>query len=458
MHRAQNTGRGAYQFYSDALYQQVLARDQMTKALRHAVELEQLQLVYQPQVDLHTGKICGMEALLRWKHPVLGAVSPAQFIPLAESSGLILGIGHWVLRRACQDIRAWTDHGVTVHHVAVNVSPLQFFGQDLGAQVKCALAEFAVEPGQLYLEVTEGALITDVPRSEALLKELKAIGVKLSLDDFGTGYSSLSYLKRFPFDQIKIDQSFVRELCTSSSDLMLVKVIISMAHGFGMKVIAEGVETEAQCEILRTSICDEIQGYLFARPVSTREIEDLYSEGRELPAHLLRLQKPRPTLLLVDDEPNIVSALIRLCRRDGYEILSANSGAQGLEILAHYKVDVIVADQRMPGMSGVEFLRQAKAAYPDTIRIILSGYADLQSVTDAINEGAAYRYLTKPWSNDLLREQLRKAVEYKELIEEKRQLDIKVHSSNRKLVAANRELEDMLQRERHTGQTCDTPE
>lgn len=449
VHKAQSNGRDNFQFYNNEMYQQVLARDHMTKALRHAASLDQLQLIYQPLVDLQTGHISGMEALLRWYHPELGSVSPAEFIPLAEEAGLIRGIGEWVLRRACLDIRHWLDKGIKVPHVAVNVSPLQFHDPNLVTQIKRALDGSQIDPALLYIELTEGALMDDVPRSEAMLKELKSMGLKLSLDDFGTGYSSLSYLKRFPFDKVKIDQSFVRDITTNPSDSVIVKVIISMAHGLGLKVIAEGVETEAQCEFMRTSVCDEIQGYFFSKPISAQAMEDLLSEDHQLPAHLLRMKKPQRTLLLVDDEPNIVSALKRLFRRDGHIILTANSGPEGLDVLSRNKVDVIISDQRMPGMTGVEFLRAAKVNYPDTIRIVLSGYTELQSVTDAINEGAVYRFLTKPWEDDQLREHIKKAFEYKELLDENQQLDIKIRTTNQELVAANRQLGNVLQTTRH---------
>jgi len=449
MHRAQDKGRNNYQFYSTDLYAQVLARDAMTKALRQAIGLQQFHLVYQPQVDLQSGQICGLEALLRWTHPELGQVSPVQFIPLAEEAGLIIGIGEWVLNQACRDVRHWLDSGIEVPHVAINASPLQFHDNDFAAQVHHALKNANVDPALIYIEVTESALMADVPRNEAMLRALKELGIKLSLDDFGTGYSSLSYLKRFPFDQVKIDQSFVRDIATNPSDMMLVKVIISMAHGLGMKAIAEGVETEAQCDIMRTSMCDEIQGYFFSKPVGIQDIDAMFSQHQQLPEHLLRLQKPQRTLLLVDDEPNIVSALKRLFRRDGYDILTANSGAEGLALLAEHKIDLIISDQRMPGMTGVEFLRQAKANYPDTIRIVLSGYTELQSVTDAINEGAVFRFLTKPWDDEALREQIQKAFEYKELQEENRQLDIKIHSTNQELISVNRQLGDMLEAKRH---------
>jgi EAL domain-containing protein (putative c-di-GMP-specific phosphodiesterase class I)/CheY-like chemotaxis protein len=412
--------------------------------LRNAIALDQLSVLYQPLVDLHTGQISGMEALLRWTHPELGSISPTDFIPVAEESGFIKAIGEWVIRQACKAIQHWQSKGLVVPHVAVNISALQFEGNDLIQQVKAALSDFHVAPEMLYLEVTEGALMGDIDRSESILKELKAIGVRLSLDDFGTGYSSLSYLKRFPFDKVKIDQSFLKEITISQSDHVIVKVIIAMAHGLGLKVIAEGVETEAQCEIMRTNACDEIQGYFFSKPISATEIEVLFAQGRQLPSHLLSLHKPQRTILVVDDEPNILASLKRLFRKDGHQILTAGSGAEGLDVLSKHRVDVIMSDQRMPGMTGVQFLRAAKVNYPDTIRIVLSGYTELQSVTDAINEGAVYRFLTKPWEDEQLREQIQKAIEHKELHDENRQLDIKIRSVNQELVAANRQLEGVL--------------
>ncbi|NCP39685.1 MAG: EAL domain-containing protein [Rhodoferax sp.] len=445
MHRAQDKGRNAYAFYSVELYEQALARDAMTRALRLAIAHQELSLVYQPQVALHSGHICGLEALLRWTHPELGNVSPAQFIPLAEEAGLIVAIGQWVLNRACQDIRHWVDMGIDIPHIAINASPLQFRDNDFVAQVHDALTKSSVDSAQIHIEVTESALMDDVPRNEAMLRALKALGVKLSLDDFGTGYSSLSYLKRFPFDQVKIDESFVRDITTNPSAMMLVKVIISMAHGLGMKAIAEGVETEAQCEIMRNNLCDEIQGYFFSKPVTPTEVEALFTQVRQLPEHLLHFKKPQRTLLLVDDEPSIVSALRRLFRRDGHKLLSANSGDEGLRVLAEHRVDIILSDQRMPGMTGVEFLRTAKALYPDTIRIVLSGYTELQSVTDAINEGAVYRFLTKPWDDDALRDQINQAIAHRQVFEENRQLEGQLQNTNRELMAANRRLQDALQ-------------
>ncbi len=445
LHRAQSGGNNNYQFYSDSMYHEVLERERTIKALRTAAEREELSVHYQPLADLQSGQISGMEALLRWNSPELGSIPPSRFIPLAEETGLISGIGQWVLRRVCRDIVAWRAAGLQPPHVAVNVSPLQFRDNDFIRLVNGVLQDHSLQPDCIHLEVTESALIEDVQRCEQTLYALKKMGFGLSLDDFGTGYSSLSYLKRYPFDKVKIDQSFVRDLGTDETDIVIVKVIISMAHGLGLKVIAEGVETETQCDIMRTNVCDEIQGYFFSRPVDAQALQALLADKRQIPAHLLRFRPPQRTLLIVDDEPNVVSSLKRLFRSSSLQILTANSGAQGLEVLSSAKVDVILSDQRMPGMTGVEFLREAKKRFPDTIRIMLSGFTELQSVTDAINEGAIYRFLTKPWDDNQLRDQVRQAFEHMELVEQNRQLDIKIRATNQELIAANRHLGDLIE-------------
>lgn len=375
----------------------------MIAALRDAAEHGELQVLYQPVVSLVSGKISGMEALLRWNSPEWGLVLPVVFIPLAESAGLITEMGMWVLRQVCSDIRSLFDKGVDIPHVAVNVSPIQFRDPMLLVHVQQILAEKNIDPHRIHIEITESTLMDDVNQCETILHGFKALGLCLSLDDFGTGYSSLSYLKRYPFDKVKIDQTFVRDIGTSRSNEVIVNVIIAMAHGLGMEVIAEGVETEAQCEFMRSSVCDEIQGFFFSMPVDLESIHKLLVEGRQLPAHLLRFRKRERALLLVDDEPNVLTSLKRLLRREGYLIYTANSGAEGLELLAKYPIDVIMSDQRMPGITGVEFLRLAKIQYPSTVRIILSGYAELQYVTQAINEGAIYRVLSKPWDDEQLR-------------------------------------------------------
>ena len=442
--RAREQGGGTYQFFDAAMNLRTLERIGMETALRLAITRGELHLMYQPLVDLQTGHISSLEALVRWQHPLRGLLAAREFIPLAEQTGLIGSIGDWVLRRACQDMRAWRDAGQHELRVALNISPRQFRERQLAGNVAAALKEFNLEPNALSLEITEAALTQDAKTSADSLAQLKALGVCLTLDDFGTGHSSLNNLKQYPFDLVKIDRAFVSDIVTDIDDAALSKTIISMAHNLGMRVVAEGVETEAQCDFLRRNMCDLIQGYIFAPPMAPQDISALLEEPRRLPAHLLRMQKQKRTLLLVDDEQNIVSSLKRLLRRDDYQIFTANSGQEGLDLLAHQQVDVIVSDQRMPGMIGADFLRAAKLLYPDTIRIMLSGYTELQSVTDAVNEGAIYKFLTKPWEDDLLRGHIADAFHLKEISDDNERLNLEVRIANHELAAANRKMEELL--------------
>ncbi len=443
-YRAKESGRNSHQFYVPEMNELVLARVALESALRSALPGNQLELQYQPLIDLQSGRMIAMEALLRWQHPELGMVAPERFMPVAEECGLINVIGAWTVQRACLDMRYWIDQGIDVPPVAINISPRQFRDPHLIRSIESALSAMQLEPRMLALEITEGVLMSDAPSSEATLRALKRLGVGLTIDDFGTGYSSLSYLTRFPFDRVKIDRSFVRDLTTNDSDAAIANAIIAMAHSVGIKVIAEGVETEAQCEFMRSNMCDEIQGYFFSGPLARASIALLLRADLRLPSHLLRLQKPARTLLLVDDEPNIVASLKRLLRCDGYQILTANSARGGLDLLQQHKVDIILSDQRMPGMTGVDFLRVAKELYPDTVRIVLSGYTELQSVTDAINEGAVFRFLTKPWDDQQLRTYIEEAFRYKELTDENQRLNLKIRTVNQELASSNRRLEEGL--------------
>ena len=455
LHQSKLDGGQRYRFFSADLFEAAIAKMELTSALRTAIESNQLMLHYQPFVDMQTGCIGGMEALLRWQHPEMGAVSPGIFIPLAEQSGHIIALGAWVLRQACRDLKAWRSLGLDTPPMSVNLSPLQFRDPELVNMVRDALRENDIAPQQICLELTEGAVMDDVAHSEQVMRDLKDLGVRLSLDDFGTGYSSLSYLNRFPFDKVKIDQSFVRDIQSGAQDAVIAKVVISMSHGLGLRVIAEGVETEAQCDFMRRNACDEIQGYFFSRPVPADQMLALLREDRRLPRHLMRAPVRTRTLLLVDDEPNVVASLRRLLRPDGYHILSASSGSQALQLLRSDPVDIIVADQRMPDMTGVEFLRQAKVLYPQTIRIVLSGHSELQSVTDAINEGAVYRFLTKPWDEDQLRSFIDQAFRHRELVDDNEQLNLRIRTANQELAAGNRELKEVLERNQQALQLGD---
>jgi diguanylate cyclase (GGDEF)-like protein len=283
MYRAKQTGRNNFQFYTAKMNEQALERLRLEGDLRLALERDEFILHYQPQVDLRSGRIVGMEALIRWQHPALGMVPPGRFIGLAEETGLIVPIGAWVLRTACAQIKAWQSAGLGFLRVSVNLSARQFYQRDLLESVGAVLAQSGLDPQYLEIELTESMVMTDVDSAVAILRGLKALGVQMSIDDFGTGYSSLSYLKRFPIDVLKIDQSFVRDITIDPDDAAIVTSIISLAHNLRLNVIAEGVETEAQLEYLRRHGCDEIQGYYFSRPVDAEAFAALVVEGRSLP-------------------------------------------------------------------------------------------------------------------------------------------------------------------------------
>ena len=409
MGRAKQAGRDGYRFFTAGMNVQVLARLDLETALRRALDNEELVLYYQPKVNLRTGAISGAEALLRWQRPGYGMVFPAEFVPVLEDTGLIVRTGAWIIDTACRQIAAWARSTVGPVRVAVNVSSRQFVEGDLEQEITRALAHYRVPPELLELELTETALMSNAERTIEVLTRLQAQGIKVAIDDFGTGYSSLAYLQRFPIDKLKIDIAFVRDITTNPNDAAIALAIISMAHSLKLRVIAEGVETRAQLEYLRRNRCDEIQGYYFSRPLAAGDLGQLVESGKCLPADPGQPAQPPQTLLLVDDDVNVLSSLHRLFRRDGYQILTAVAPTEAFELLALHAVQVILCDQRMPAMSGTEFLSKVKDMYPDTIRIILSGYTGLEAVLDSINRGAIYRFYTKPWDDTQLRDNIRLA-------------------------------------------------
>ena len=406
--RAKQAGRNTFRFYSSEMDADAARRLALENGLREALGRNELSVHYQPQISLDSGNMIGMEALLRWHSPQFGHISPAEFIPIAEESGLIIPIGEWVLRTACQQTKAWLDLGLLPLRIAVNLSTRQFRQSNLLTVVAEALAESGLPAAALELEITESAFIDDLDDAVALCRKLKAMGVKLSLDDFGTGYSSLAYISRFPFDKLKIDQGFVRDIIENPVNAAIATAAIVMARSLNLAVLAEGVETEAQASFLRARRCDSMQGFLFSRALPADEFAQLLLGNKRL----TMVDVPREaaqTLLLVDDEPNILSSLSRLLRREGYMILTATSPLEAFDLLAKHSVQVVISDQRMPEMSGTEFLSRVRQLYPETVRLVLTGYTDLESVTGAINRGAIYKFLTKPWDDDQLREQIREA-------------------------------------------------
>ena len=408
LHQARQGGGASCRFFTDAMDVQAQSRFEFERALRLAVANSEFELYYQPKVEVSSGRMVGAEALLRWNRPGYGPVAPSAFIPLLEETGLIVEVGAWVIDTACRQIALWADCAGGPVPVAVNVASRQFSDNKLQDTVAGAIAAHGIEPGLLALEVTESALMDDTERTATTLAALRAMGVKVAIDDFGTGYSSLAYLKRFPVDALKIDIAFIRDVTVDQGDAALVDAIIVMAHSLDLEVVAEGVETEAQLAYLARHRCDQIQGYYFSRPVPPMQFQHLLLNGASL-ARTDSGSPPLRTLLLIDDEPHVLSALQRLLRQDGYRVLTASGATQAFELLARHEVQLVLCDQRMEEMSGTELLDRIKDMYPDTFRIILSGYTDLATIMESINRGSLYRFYTKPWDNRMLRENIRAA-------------------------------------------------
>ena len=277
---AKAAGRRTYEFYDGPVAERVQRRHSLQGMLRHALERDEFHLNYQPRVDLTSGHITGWEALLRWHSPEEGDISPAEFIPVAEESGLILEIGDWVLHQALAQHAQWLAMGLSPGTMAVNLSPRQLRIHDLAQRIEVVLAKTGVPPSQLEIEITETALMEDMAGATRILRELSRMEIKLAMDDFGTGYSSLGYLHTFPFDRLKIDRSFVTPIGEDEHEEVIARTIIVMAHSFGLSVVAEGVETEAQLSYLISNQCEEIQGFLFSRPLPAGECESLMRSGR----------------------------------------------------------------------------------------------------------------------------------------------------------------------------------
>jgi predicted signal transduction protein with EAL and GGDEF domain len=273
LYRAKDDGRGGFHFFEPEMDAKAQARRILELDLRKAVTAAEFEIFYQPIVNLTENRISGFEALLRWNHPTRGRVPPDEFIPLAEETGLIVAIGEWVIRQACAEARAWPSD----LRVAVNVSPVQFRNKSLVSTVVSALAASGLDSDRLELEITEAVLMHTNDATLAVLHQLRSLGVRISMDDFGTGYSSLSYLRSFPFDKIKIDQTFVRDLIEKPDAIAIIRAVAGLGLSFGMTTTAEGVETQEQLDLMRAEGCTEVQGYFYSKPMPASEIAQLLS-------------------------------------------------------------------------------------------------------------------------------------------------------------------------------------
>lgn len=270
---------GGYQLFNAGIMDTFKRKLDLENELRWAAAKGELQVYYQPQVNAENGHMEGIEALLRWNHPTLGPVSPSEFIPIAEETGIIMDIGRWVLKEVCAQLRSWQEESLTVPTIAVNLSARQFMAPDLVSSVRDIVRRTPCDPQQIVIEITESSSMNDIESVLPLLHEFKSLGFQIAIDDFGKGYSALGYMKQFPIDILKIDKSFVQELTSDKKSAVITKAIIDMAHGMNLKVIAEGVETTEQLEYLRTMDCDIVQGYIIDPPMSSDRLESRYLIG-----------------------------------------------------------------------------------------------------------------------------------------------------------------------------------
>jgi diguanylate cyclase (GGDEF)-like protein/PAS domain S-box-containing protein len=281
MHIAKDRGKDRYQLFSSSIANNSFERLVLENSLRRALERNEFRLHYQPQLDLRTGRTTGVEALIRWQHPDLGFIPPAEFIPIAEETGLIHPIGEWVLRTACRQKKLWDQQGLKPLRVSVNLSARQFHQGNLVEMISDIIKKSDIDPKELDLELTESTIMTFLDETTATLRKLKDIGTHIAIDDFGTGYSSLMYLKTFPIDTLKIDKSFVKDITTNSDDRAITQAIISMGHSLKLEILAEGVETKEQFDFLRSHECDIIQGFLFSKPIPADDIPPFLTNGAD---------------------------------------------------------------------------------------------------------------------------------------------------------------------------------
>src|SRR5262245_12842792 len=409
MYRAKEQGRNHYEYFTREMNERALRWVRMQAETRRALERGEFQVHYQPKVELATGEICGFEALLRWEHPVKGPVPPAEFIPALEETGLIVPAGEWVLRTACAQIKAWREAGLASTPIAVNLSARQFQQKGLEDSVCRILRETAVAPSLLQFELTESLLMTDPEAAARTLLGLKELGVRLSVDDFGTGYSSLAYLKRFALNELKIDRVFIRDIVADPDDAAITLAIIGLAHSLNLEVVAEGVETEAQVNFLRSHRCDQMQGFYFTGALTAAECTAALRDSRRLKPPSALDRKDTPAVLLVGGDENDLIRVSSALGPAGYRLQAANCAEVGFDVLAKERFDMVICDHRLANMSGADFLAAVRRLYPDMIRILISSKLDTAALAQGINVARIHKYVSREWDAKRLRAEVRAA-------------------------------------------------
>lgn len=382
--------------------------EDLSRRFVDAIANSEFRLFHQPVVSAQDGSIAGFGTVLRWQTEQQGLLRPNRFLQLVERVGLSARVGAWVVESAMHQLAQWREQGLDYLTMSVHLASPMLTRPDCLDQIGELLHRFGLPGSAMEFEIAESVLGLDARDVYDTLSGLRRLGATLTVQDFGVGGLSFAALAQYPLDRLKIDRSFIHNVESDPRSAAIVRGIIAMGHRLGMRVTAKGVESEAELGFLRRNHCDFFQGYLFAPPLPAEELGELIRKRFLLP-EAFAATKPERTLLLLDDEENVLRSLVRLFRRDGYQILTANGVHEAFDLLASNSVQVILSDQRMPDMSGTEFLTRVRDLYPDTVRLILSGYTDLATITEAINLGAIYRFLTKPWNDDELREHIRDA-------------------------------------------------
>lgn len=427
------------------------AADLFERDLEQALERGEFHLVFQPQVRLPGGEVVALEALLRWVHPTRGAVPTGVYIGQLERSAVIVDVTRWIVDQSLAELARWEADGHEGLRVAVNMPPRVLVSPGFAEFVSQALQRHGVAGHQLELELTERSLHEAPEEVVRVLNTLRRSGVAVAMDDFGTGFSNLSHLASLPLDALKVDMRFVQGAVHNPADAAICRMTVELARALGLRCIVEGIETEGQLQLFNGLRCDMAQGWLFAKGLPPTELAAVLGRANLLPAGAAA---PAATatrhLLLLDDEENVLRSLRRLFRTAGYRIHATTEPDEAFELLARHPVGVVVSDQRMPKMSGTDFLRRVKSLHPATRRIVLSGYTELQSITDAINEGAIYKFFTKPWNDAQLQLQVEEAFVAYEMVADKQRLQGELQQAHDKLT---RLLESTQMRATH-GQTA----
>lgn len=440
------TSADPLQFVACRLNQARLSQRELQFDLGQALAQNQFHVVFQPLVHLSTGNVIGFEAMLCWQHPLRGAIAPAEFLPVIERCGMAGALTRWMLEHSAAQLRVWEDLGHRGLQMTIHTPPSVFENTETTDFLLELLRRHEIACNQIEFEATERAFTAAHPDVLVRLQALRERGISVSMGDFGTGSSNLTSLTRLPLNCLKLDLGLARGATSNPAVAMLSRMSCVLARALKLRVAIDGVETEGQRTFFSQLGVELVQGPLFSHPLEAAEATALLQSKRLF----ARTQPPKGAarhLLLLDDEPNILRSLRRAFRAAGHTVHTANTPDEAFELLARHPVGVVMSDQRMPLMRGTEFLARVKQLYPDTMRIVLSGYTELQSVTEAINQGAIYKFLTKPWNDIELNEEIEQAFRQYEMVTEGHLLKRRLHDSNHALQSRLDQNEERLQRE-----------